>query len=190
MHVLSNFRAISATLLIVGLCACKPANISADKGNKSYDTSDLSAEIGKIKIDATSIEEVPGDTRAEKLLYQAGIVGQMQTAMLVMFDAQAQTARIAGNKKLADELTVNRSLMMEAVNTELDSMIKDAGLLYEEFLEPDEIERLIVLHSDPAMQKLIQNQPRMSQGMLPIGEAFGLRVGKKYEDLVREKEAK
>jgi len=187
MHVLSNFRAISATLLIAGLCACNPANTSTDNGSESYD---LAAEIGKIKIDTTSIEDVPGDTRAEKLLYQAGIVSQMQTAMLVMFDAQAQTARIAGNDELADELTVNRSLMMEAVNLELDSMIKDAGLLYEEFLEPDEIESLIVLHADPAMQKLIQNQPRISQGMLPIGETFGLRVGKKYEELVGKKATK
>ena len=183
MPVLSNFRAISATLLIVGLCACKPAVKAPDKTGQTYD---LSSEIGNLKVENIAFEDLPGETRAEKLLYQAGIVTQMQTAMLVVFDTQAQTMRLSGNTKLANEFTKNRSVMMEAVNLELSGMIKDAGLLYEEHLDADEIERLIVLHSDPAMQKLIQNQPKISQSMLPIGEAFGVRVAARYEKLILE----
>lgn len=188
MPVLSNLRAISATLVIAGLCACKPVVKTPEKFDPSF--TELSNEIGKLKVNTVAFEDLPGDTRAEKLLYQAGIVTQMQTAMLVMFDVQAQTARMSGNQKLANELTESRSLMMEAVNAELNTMIKDAGALYEEFLEPDEIERLIVLHSDPAMQKLIVNQPEMSQRMIPIGEAFGLRIATKYDVLVKEKSKK
>jgi len=188
MLVSSNFRAISAVLLFAGLCACKPAVQTPNLDDLSYD--ELSKEIGKLKADTSSFEDLPGETRAEKLLYQAGIVAQMQTAMLVTFDTQAKTVRFSGNTKLADELEATRDIMMEAVELELSELIKDAGLLYENYLEPEEIERLIVLHSDPTMQKLIQNQPKMSQGMIPIGEKFGLRVGAKYEELVKKKAAK
>lgn len=183
MLVSSNFRAISATLLILGLGACaQPENDS--NLDLSYDN--LSEAISKVEVNMSSLEDLPGDTRAEKLLYQAGIVAQMQTAMLVMFDTQAKTVRMSGNGKFADELEASRDQMMEAVNLELDSMIKDAGLLYEDNLTPEEIERLIVLHSDPAMQKLIQKQPKIAQAMIPIGESFGLRVGARYEQLVAE----
>jgi len=185
MPVSLNFRAISAALLIAGLCACKPTVESPKKVDAPL--GDVSKEIGKLKVDTSSFEDLPGDTRAEKLLYQSGIVTQMQSTMLIMFDTQTKTVRLSGNDKLANELTQNRDIMMEAVNLELSSMIKDAGKLYESHFEPDEIERLIELHSDPAMQKLIQTQPQITQGMLPIGEAFGLRVGARYDALASKK---
>jgi len=180
-----NFRAISAVLIFAGLCACKPAFQSPKEPDLSFER--LSNDIANIEVNTSSFEDLPGTTRAEKLLYQAGIVNQMQTAMLVMFDAQAKTANLSGNKALANELIKNRQIMMEAVNLELATMIVDAGLLYEKHLEPDEIERLIVLHSDPVMQKLIQKQPIMSQAMIPIGETFGIRVGERYEQLLKKK---
>ena len=73
---------------------------------------------------------------------------------------------------------------MQAVDLEMSGMIEDAGLLYTQMFEPEEIERLIILHSDPAMQKLILNQPKLTQDMIPIGEQFGLRVGLKYQELL------
>lgn len=187
MLVSLNFRAISAALLIFGLSACGQSPELA-KPDLSYDR--LSEAISNIEVASSTVEDLPGDTRAEKLLYQAGIVAQMQTAMLVMFDTQAKTLRMSGNTAFADKLEANRDLMMEAVNFELATMVKDAGVLYEAHLEPDEIERLIVLHSDPVMQKLIQKQPKISQGMLPIGESFGIRVAAKYEALAAEGDRK
>jgi len=184
MHVLSNFRAISAVLLILGLSACSERSKIVEP-DLSYDS--LSEAISKIEVNSASLADLPGETQAEKLLYQAGIVAQMQTAMLVMFDTQAKTARMSGNSEFADELVKSRDVMMEAVNLEMETMIKDAGKLYETHLEADDIERLIVLHSDPAMQKLIQSQPEISQGMLPIGQTFGLRVGARYQELINEK---
>ena len=184
MPVLSNFRAISAALCVVIVGACAPATQRApDTANQSYD--ELIDDLGNIEVSTAAFEDLPGNTQAEKLLYQAGTVAQMKVAMLVMFDTQARTLRMAGNTQAADELDKSRSLMMQAVDVELESMIVDAGLLYEKYLEPEEIDRLIVLHSDPAMQKLIHNQPQMSQEMLPIGEEFGLRVGARYEKLAR-----
>lgn len=189
MPVSLNFRAISALILIAALGACKPAAQSPKAVTKvSYD--DLNRQIGDIEVKHVSFDELPGDTRAEKLLYQAGIVSQMQTAMLVMFDTQAKTLRAAGNNKAADEVLESREVMMQAVDLELSSMIKGAGLLYEEVLEPEEIERLIVLHADPVMQKLISNQPMISQSMIPVGEQFGLRAAARYEELIRAKAAK
>jgi len=188
MPVLSNFRAISATLVIAGLCACKPATQSPKKAEISF--SDVSTEIGKLKVDSSSFEDLPGNTRAEKLLYQSGIVTQMQSTMLIMIDTQVKTIRISGNDKLADEIHSTRDVMMEAIDLELASMVEDAGKLYESHFEPDEIERLIVLHSDPAMQKLIQNLPQITQGMLPIGETFGQRVGARYEEILKNRNSK
>jgi len=170
--------------LLIGLSACGET-IQTQKPDLSYDS--LSEAIANIEVNPASLEELPGDTRAEKLLYQAGIIAQMQTAMLVMFDTQAKTVPMSGNSELADELEESRDIMMEAVNLELESMIKDAGVLYEAHLEPEDIERLIVLHSDPAMQKLIQKQPEISQGMLPIGQSFGIRAGMRYQELVEAK---
>jgi len=184
MPVSSNFRAISTTFLIAGLCACKPAAKAPQNPFESYDA--LSSDIGNLKVETYSIEDLPGDTRAEKLLYQAGIVSQMKTSMLVMFDTQAKTVRLSGNTKMADEIEANRGLMMKAVDSEIASMIKEAGLLYESYLSPEEIERLIVLHSEPVMQKLIKNQPKIAQGMLPIGEEFGLRVAARMATLTSE----
>jgi hypothetical protein len=185
MPVLLNFRAISAALCITIIGGCSPKTQAPVADDLSYET--LSTEIGEIEVNIAAVADLPGATQAEKLLYQAGIVSQMQTAMLVMFDTQAKTLRLAGNSEIADELDNSRPLMMEAVNIELDVMIADAGLLYEKYLEPSEIERLIVLHSDPAMQKLIRNQPQMAQGMLPIGEDFGVRVGARYQELLTSK---
>lgn len=189
MPVSLNFPAISAVVIFAVLAACKPA-VEAPKVSPQLSYDALSDQIGKIDVNIASFDELPGETRAEKLLYQAGIVSQMQTAMLVMFDTQEKAIRISGNTVLADELVETRGLLMEAVDTELGSMIKEAGLLYEEFLEPEEIERLIVLHSDPAMQKLILSQPKIAQSMIPIGENFGLRIGAKYDELARARPTK
>jgi len=183
MPVSLNYRAISAALCFLIVGACAPATQAPKAEDLSYET--LLTDLGKIEVKTAALEDLPGETQAEKLLYQAGIVSQMQTAMLVMFDAQAKTLRVAGNEEVADQLDKSRPLMMKAVNIELDAMVVDAGLLYEKFLEPEEIERLIVLHSDPVMQKLIRNQPEMAQGMLPIGESFGLRVGQRYQELLK-----
>ncbi len=186
MPVLLNCRAISAALCFVLVGACSPAAEAPKAQDLSYES--LKNDLSQIEVNIPALEDLPGETQAEKFLYQAGVVSQMQTAMLVMFDTQAKTLRLAGNTEVADELDKSRPLMMQAVDTELDSMIVEAGLLYEKFLEPEEIERLIVLHSDPIMQKLIRNQPEMSQGMLPIGESFGLRVGQRYQDLLKSEE--
>lgn len=182
MPVSSNFRAISTLILIGALGACKPAATSSESQKVSYD--EVSRQIGKIDVKYVPFDELPGETRAEKLLYQSGIVSQMQAGMLLMFDAQAKTLRAAGNEKAADELDGGRDLLMQAVDLEMSGMIEDAGLLYTQMFEPEEIERLIILHSDPAMQKLILNQPKLTQDMIPIGEQFGLRVGLKYQELL------
>lgn len=185
MLVSSNFRAISALLCVFILGACAPVGQSAVESDQSYD--ELSNDLGRIEVNIAAFEDLPGETRAEKLLYQSGIVSQMQTTMLIMFDTQARTLRLAGNNEVADELMKSRDLMMDAVDIELETMIAEAGLLYEELLGPEDIDRLIVLHSDPAMKKLILNQPKLAQGMVPIGERFGVNVSIRYEELLKNK---
>ncbi len=186
MHVLSKVKVIGFGIALASLAACGPA-ANAPTIDASYD--ELSTQLGNVKVESIPFDELPGDTRAEKLLYQAGIVSQMQTAMLVMFDTQIKTMRFAGNDKMADELSENRDILMGVMDEQMGDFVKDAGGVYDEFLNAEEIERLIVLHSDPAMKKLILNQPKMSQKMVPIGERFGQRASVKYEQALKAKAA-
>jgi hypothetical protein len=186
MPVSLNFRAISAGLLCLFVAACQPPT-KQDALDVSFD--ELSEQLGSIEVEAVPFDELAGNTRAEKLLYQVGVVNQTKTAMLVMFDTQIKTMRMAGNEEMADQLSENRSLLMAALDEEMPSMIAEAGRLYEKYLTPEEIERLIVLHTDPAMQKMIVSQPKLSRDMLPVGEAFGLRAGARYEKALREQAA-
>ncbi len=101
MPVSSNFRAISIGLICLFLNACQPQT-KPNAIDLSFD--ELSSELEKIEVEIVPFDELAGETRAEKLLYQAGLVNQMETALLVMFDTQIKTMRMAGNDEIADEL--------------------------------------------------------------------------------------
>jgi len=177
---------LSATSLALGallLNGCK----SETSAPVSATNPSLSEQLGNVQADMRELDALPGETRAEKLLYQAGIVSQMQTASLVMFDTQIKTVEMAGNQAMATELKENRELLTQALDKEVPDFVKDAGLLYDKYFTPEEIERLIVLHSDPVMRKLVETQPKLSQEIIPAATEFGNRAGQEFERLVRQK---
>ena len=183
MPVLSNLRVISLGALAVIFSACQPAESSKE----TVFSPSLAEQLGEIEVKTVPFDQLPGETRAEKLLYQAGIVSQMQTASLVAYDMQVEAVKAAGNSALAKELQNNRTLLMDAMNAEVETFVKDAGALYESHFTDAEIERMIAIHSDPVMQKLVKTQPQLSQDILPAAEAFGLRAGKRFEKAIADK---
>ena len=187
MHVSSKLRGISAAACVALLCACQPTADTAPQAAKTKDVPSLYERLGEVKVDIGAFEDLPGETRAEKLLYQSGVVSQMKTVTLVMFDTQIQTIEVAGNAALAEELRNTQDELSEAMEESLDVFIADAAKIYESYLTSEEIERLIALHSDPAMQKLIQVNPKISQDIIPAATAFGERASIRYEALVAAK---
>ena len=179
LPVIRLLRAIGASAAVLVLAACQQPN---SKTLELADYSELSDQLGAIIVETVPFDELPGETRAEKLLYQAGIVAQMKTASLVMIDTQIKTLELAGNEEVVAIMKKNREMMMVAMEAEASQFVTEAAAVYEQYVTPEEIERLIVLHGDPAMQKLLSQQPQISRDLLPAATAFGERAALRMQN--------
>ena len=158
--------------------------VEADSEAVKQTTSDRISALPR--SEAIDIAAIPGDSSAERLLHLMGVPDATKGAMMVSIDSNIEVLRASGATAQADQLEANRALLLQAADENMDAYLDIASDVYEKYYTQDELDRLVVLFSDPLMQKHATAQLDLLGEMTTAAEAWAETVGERYAELVEE----
>lgn len=135
---------------------------------------------------AIDIANIPGKNPSEQLMYLLGIPDATKGALLVSLDTNIEVMRQTGATEQADVMQSTRRLFIQAADENMDMFLEIAADVYAQKFTPEEIERLIVLYSDPVLQKMTFNQIELMSDTTGAVEQWAEIVGGRYAELVEE----
>jgi len=167
------------------LAACSQApNLDGIKA----DGKDINQQLESLKSGpAIDINNLPGKTPTEKLLYLLDTPKAVQSATLIFLDTQISSFEAAGNKTEAEALRKSRVLLAQALEENIDDFITTGASVYDDIFTKDEIEQLTVIYSQPVMQKMTASTIDVQQRLLPLSEEWSNKhVLPRFQQLVKE----
>ena len=165
-------RALLATLGAAALAACADAN----PGSTAPAAPDLSA--------------VPGSTPTEQLLHLLGMPETARQAMLAGLDRRVAAMEASGDAEQVEQaarISETRPFILQAANENMDTYIAQVAAIYDANFTEAEIQRLLVLHADPAMQAFQERRPVVNAEVAAISSEYASLVGNRYADLVAKR---
>jgi uncharacterized protein len=97
--------------------------------------------------------------------------------MMEMFETSRDDVPADVWKALGDEFS----------KTSLNDLVEMLAPVYHKHLTIDDLNQIIVFYKTPAGKKLAMTTPAITQESMQIGQQWGMKVGQKVEDRLREK---
>jgi len=176
--------------LVKTICLLSALSLAAKA--KPADNKNLLGQLEDIKPNqAIDINNLPGDTNTEKLLYLLDTPTATKSGVLIFLDSQIEAFETAGNKEQAEALKANRVLLTQAVDETMEVFVKEAASVYDGFFTADEIDQLTKVFSQPIMQKYIASTIDVQQKLLPGAQTWSENhVVPRYTQLIQEQAEK
>ena len=167
---MNRFIKTLCLLSAVTLMACKNApNSEVLNGDDKSLTQQLEGIKSKNVIDINNLQ---GNTDTEKLLHLLDIPTALRSVTLVILDTQISSFEAVGNKTEAKALKKNRELLTQALDEAMGEYVEATAKVYEEYFTKAEIKELIVIYSQPIMQKQIASNVDIQQKLIPVSETW------------------
>ena len=127
-------------------------------------------------------QEVPTEyTKALKQMFELnGTEETFVTAidqMLEMFESSREDVPAEVWKTIGDEFS----------KTSLNDLVEMLAPVYFKHLTLEDLNQIIVFYKTPACKKMATATPAITQESMQIGQQWGMKIGEKVEDKLREK---